>query len=327
MKALSLMAACVGVLCLMPAYGALEEREVAVMLAPDGRIKVSAAVMGTLFTVQAYPEKGMSPKDAQEICRAALECAVKWEKIMSSMDAESELARLNAAPCGVEVAVSAELREVLVKALECAQLTDGAFDPTLGPCVRLWKKSLRLGKLPDAATLAKTLQSCGWQKLKLTERGVIKTVEGMRIELGGIGKGVGVSKMAELLKNAGILSFCIDTTSDICLGAPPPGKAGWSVKVKDGAEEQEILVRNACISTSGGGRQSALIDGVRYAHVLNPKTGLGMTECRQVSVMTDDAALSDALATAGGVQSREAFEQTVARIKGARILAAFIVKS
>ncbi len=323
MNAPIIMAACAVLCCLTPAVGVPTERELTINCAADGRVKVSAAVMGTRFTVQAYPGKGMTAKETQEACRKALACAVKWEKVMSSMDAESELARLNAAPAGVEIGVSAELREVLAKALEYAELTDGAFDPTLGPCVRLWKKSLRQSKLPDAETLAKALKSCGWQKLKLTERGVIKTVEGMRVELGGIGKGVGTLKMAAALKEAGIESFCLDTTSDICAGAPPPGKAGWSVMVKRHDGEEAVLLRNACISTSGGGRQYALIDGVCYAHVLNPKTGLGVTEQWQVSVMTDDAALADALATAGCVLGKEAFELVASKKTGIKVLSFF----
>ncbi len=326
MKLIRITVACTVLCGLMPALGAPVERELTVKCAADGRVRVSAAVMGALFTVQAYPGKGMTGKEAEDACRKALECAVKWEKVMSSMDAESELVRLNAAPAGVEIAVSAELREVLAKALECAQLTDGAFDPTMGPCVRLWKKSLRQARLPDEETLAKAMKSCGWQKLKLTARGVIKTVEGMRVELGGIGKGFGTSKMAAELKEAGIESFCLDTSSDICAGAPPPGKAGWSVKVKRGDGEGMVLLQNACISTSGDSAQFAQIGGARYSHVLNPKTGLGVTERWQVSVMTQDAALADALATAGCVLGKEAFEKVKSKKTGVKILSFFMVK-
>ncbi len=289
----------------------------------DGRVCLNARIMGTLFTVQAYPGAGMDDAATQAVCLDVLKYAHEWEKTLSAKDAEAELFKLNAAPHGAETPISPELREALVMALDCARLTDGAFDPTLGACVRLWKKSLRTGKLPDVNTLNRALNGSGWQNLQLTERGVIKTVEGMRIDLGGIGKGFTVGKMAEKLKKAGIKSFCIDTTSDVCVGAPPPGKEGWSIKVNRGDSFEKLLVTHACISTSGDSRQFAQIGGVRYSHVLNPKTGLGVTERWQLSVMAQDAALADALATAGCVLGKQAFEKMAGKIKGVKVLSFF----
>ena len=93
----------------------------------DGRVTVRGAVMGTVFTVRAYPGSGMDAEDAERICGEALACAVHWEKVMSAMDAESGLARLNAAEYGISVPVSPELERVLLLALNYARLTNGAF--------------------------------------------------------------------------------------------------------------------------------------------------------------------------------------------------------
>lgn len=100
--------------------------------------------MGTVFTVRAYPGSGMDAEDAERICGEALACAFHWEKVMSAMDAESGLARLNAAEYGISVPVSPELERVLLLSLNYARLTNGAFDPTLGPCIRLWKRAAAL---------------------------------------------------------------------------------------------------------------------------------------------------------------------------------------
>ena len=171
--------------------------------APDGRVTVRGSVMGTVFTVRAYPGSGMDAEDAERICGEALACAVHWEKVMSAMDAESGLTRLNAAEYGISVPVSPELERVLLLSLNYARLTNGAFDPTLGPCIRLWKKSRRLGVLPSDAERECALRACGWEKLSVRKGMAVKAVSGMRLDLGGMGKGFAVDRMAEMLKTRG----------------------------------------------------------------------------------------------------------------------------
>lgn len=194
----------------------------------------SGAVMGTVFTVRAYPGSGMDAEDAERICGEALACAVHWEKVMSAMDAESGLTRLNAAEYGISVPVSPELERVLLLSLNYARLTNGAFDPTLGPCIRLWKKSRRLGVLPSDEERECALRACGWEKLSVRKGMAVKAVSGMRLDLGGMGKGFAVDRMAEMLKTRGICSFFIDSTSDVLAGAPPPGESGWRLQVDTG---------------------------------------------------------------------------------------------
>ena len=173
--------------------------------APDGRVTVRGAVMGTVFTVRAYPGSGMDAEDAERICGEALACAVHWEKVMSAMDAESGLTRLNAAEYGISVPVSPELERVLLLSLNYARLTNGAFDPTLGPCIRLWKKSRRLGVLPSDEERECALRACGWEKLSVRKGMAVKAVSGMRLDLGGMGKGFAVDRMAEMLKTVALL--------------------------------------------------------------------------------------------------------------------------
>ena len=209
---------------------------------PDGRVTVRGAVMGTVFTVRAYPGSGMDAGDAERICGEALACAAHWEKVMSAMDAESGLARLNAAEYGISVPVSPELERVLLLALDYARLTNGAFDPTLGPCIRLWKKSRRLGILPSGEERECALRACGWEKLSVRKGMAVKAVSGMRLDLGGMGKGFAVDRMAEMLKTRGVCSFFIDSTSDVLAGAPPPGEPGWRLRVDTGNGQGEVLL-------------------------------------------------------------------------------------
>lgn len=292
---------------------------------PDGRVTVRGTAMGTVFTVRAYPGQGMDAAEAEKACMEALACAVHWEKVMSAMDAESGLSRLNAAESGVPVPVSLELEKVLLLALDDARLTNGAFDPTLGPCVRLWKKSRRRGVLPSRAELERALRASGWEKLSVGKNGVVKAVSGMRVDLGGMGKGFAVDRMAEILREKGIRSFFIDSTSDVLAGAPPPGERGWRLLVDQGnGKNAALLLSNAAVSTSGNARQMVKIGGVEYSHVLDPRTGLGVTEGRQVSVQAPSAALADALATAGCVMREEEFRSLAAGLPGVSVPAFFL---
>lgn len=291
--------------------------------ARDGRVTVKGAAMGTVFTVRAYPGNGMDAEEAERACMEALARAVHWEKVMSAMDAESGLARLNAAESGVSVPVSAELERALLLALDYARLTNGAFDPTLGPCVRLWKKSRR-GVLPPGGERERALRACGWKKLSVRKGTAVKTVPGMGVDLGGMGKGFAVDRMAEMLREKGIRSFFIDSTSDVLAGAPPPGERGWRLLVDEGnGKGRALLLSRAAVSTSGNARQMVKIGGEEYSHVLDPRTGLGVTEGRQVSVRAPSAALADALATAGCVMDEGDFRTLAAGLPGVSLQAFF----
>lgn len=129
---------------------------------------------------------------------------------------------------GVSVPVSLELEKALLLALDYARLTKGAFDPTLGPCIRLWKKSRRHGVLPSGGELERARRASGWEKLYVGKGAAVKTVPGMRVDLGGMGKGFAVDRMAEILRKRGIRSFFIDSTSDVMGRRPPTGGAGMA---------------------------------------------------------------------------------------------------
>lgn len=293
--------------------------------AADGRVTVRGAAMGTVFTVRAYPGKGMDAAETEKACTEALACAVHWEKVMSAMDAESSLAAFNAAESGVIVPIPVELKEVLLLAMKYSRLTDGAFDLTLGPCIRLWKKSRRRDVLPSHEELECARRASGWEKLCVGKRGALKKVSGMRLDLGGIGKGFAVDRMAELLKGKGVLSFFIDSTSDVLAGAPPPGEKGWRLRVEAGhGEGRTLLLSHAAVSTSGNARQMVKIGGVEYSHVLDPNTGLGVTEGRQASVQAPSAAMADALATAACVMSEEDFRSLAECLPGVFLLSSFV---
>ncbi len=204
------------------------------------------------------------------------------------------------------VPVSADVFAAVGRAIEMAGATDGAFDPTVGPVVALWREARRRERLPDARSLARARGLTGWRKVELdAERLTIRlTVPGMRIDLGGLGKGYILQAALETLRNAGVSSVLIEAGGDIVVGDAPPGRTGWHIETPHGnatVRARASALTNAALATSGASVQFVEIDGVRYSHVVDPRTGQALTTGLTASVIARDGATADALATAATV--------------------------
>jgi len=274
--------------------------------APPGkslqRYGFSHPAMGTLVSITLYAADNGSARDA---AGAAFKRIDALEDILSDYQADSELNRLRDQPWGAPVPVSAELFDVLQRARKIAQLSDGAFDPTIGPYVRLWRFSHKRGVLPNPEEIATARAAVGWQKLALDPRARTVTLlaPGMRLDLGSIGKGYAADQALQLLKERGIDRALVAASGDIAIGNPPPGQRGWRIAIAafEGATNgipPPLLLRNAGVSTSGDSEQFIVIDGVRYSHIVDPATGFGLTRRIQTTVIGPDATTTDSLDTA-----------------------------
>lgn len=254
---------------------------------------------GTAFTAHLYTD--MPSVEVEQALSRAFDAAATWEKILSCRNAESELNRLNNAPPGIPFPISRPLAHSLQLACRLAEETDGAYDPTLGPCIRLWHRARSRGELPSEAELRKTLAACGHEKLKIETTSATKLLPGMRIDLGGIGKGIMLDAMAAELRRSGITRYLLTDTSDLLAGEPPPGKTAWEYTGSDG---RRTPLLNEAASTSGGGSQNIAIGGRSYAHVIDSRTGLGIrANLPPVTVHAPTAAEADARATAAAVRA------------------------
>jgi FAD:protein FMN transferase len=265
------------------------------------RFEFKHPAMGTLFTITLYASD--APK-AESAAHAAFKRIDALEDIMSDYQADSELMRLCDQPYGKPVAVSADLFDVLQRAQRISQLSDGAFDVTIGPCVRLWRFARKRKVLPTPAELAAAKAAVGWQKLRLypRTRTVTLLAPNMRLDLGGIGKGYAADAAMQILNGRGLTRALVAASGDIAAGNPPPGERGWKVGIATlGTRTNEIartvLLQNAGISTSGDSEQFIEIGGVRYSHILNPATGLGLTNRIQATIIGPDATTTDSLDT------------------------------
>jgi thiamine biosynthesis lipoprotein len=259
-------------------------------------------LMGTLFRITTYAddEKLIGP-----VTDEAFTIAAKINSVASDYIADSEILSFSKLPHGKPHPVSGTLFPLLLQAQYFARETDGNFDLTLGPLTKLWRESRRRGKLPDPEKLAAAMASSGHEKLVLDEdsQTLTFTVRGMRLDLGGIAKGQAADAMLAVFKKHGFPRTSITCGGDVCVGDPPPGKDHWTIGVKDSEDGKNppLELVNSAVSTSGDLHQFLKIGGKRYSHIINPRTGLGLTEARSATVTAPTAAESDARATAACV--------------------------
>jgi FAD:protein FMN transferase len=257
--------------------------------------------MGTMFTITLYAEDS---DFAEQSAKAAFHRIADLEDIMSDYQADSELNLLCEKPPGKPVPISADLFDVLWRGQEVSRVSDGAFDVTIGPNVRLWRFARKRKVLPTAAELASAKDAVGFRKLGLDPKTKAATllVPNMRLDVGGIAKGYAADQALKLLEGRGINRALVAASGDLAIGDPPPGKRGWRIAITGFAGATNhvthpLLLRNAGVSTSGDSEQFVEIGGLRNSHIVNPATGLGLTNRIQATVVARDATTSDALAT------------------------------
>lgn len=263
------------------------------------KIHVEKPVMGTTFQITTYSS---DPKKAHAAIDAAFAKAEEIEQIASDYRPDSELNKLCRAPHGQPQKISPTFFDLLQKSLVIAEKTAGAYDPTLGPLTQLWRETKKTKRLPDEAILAATKTRCGYQNLVLDRKIMSATLKiaDMQLDLGGIAKGYTADAMFDLLSGAGFTQTMIAAGGDIRLGDAPPDRESWNVGLRTTSEkiDEVITLKNCAISTSGDLHQWVEIAGTRYAHIINPKTGLGLTTRAAATVIAPTTTYTDPLATA-----------------------------
>ena len=274
----------------------------------EERFRFERELMGTRFVVVCHAVDQTVAKRAVD---AAFAIAEVVNQTASDYLAESELSQLALQPPGKPVVLSPMLYRLLDHSRHLAASSGGAFDPTLAPLSILWREARETGRLPDPESISNARAATGWRHFTLdpASRSITRHRTNMAFDLGGVAKGYTADLMLESLAAAGIPRAMIAAGGDIRLGDPPPARDGWRVALQtfDLARHDEVLTLcNAAVSTSGDLHQSVEIDGVKYSHILDPATGIGLTRRIAASVIADEAKLSDPLATAACVLGPDA---------------------
>ncbi len=259
------------------------------------RFEFSHPQMGTIFRVVLYANDSLSATYASQQAFAQLD---ELNLILSDYREDSEVNRLcRTAGKDSVVSVSNDLFQVLKESIKAAKLSKGYFDITIGSMTQLWRRMKRQKQLPSLQQIDEARQKVGIENIILSthNQSVMLKKQGMKIDFGGIGKGYAEDKMMLVLRENGINSALIEAGGNILISdAPKDSQKGWEIIIK----EKKLYLKNCGISTSGDFYQFVEIEGKKYAHILDPKTGIGFAQPHQVSVIAQDGTNSDWLSTA-----------------------------
>lgn len=280
--------------------------------------------MGTVFSITLYAPDADAATAAAE---AAFRRVTKLDRMMTDYDTNSELMRLCLTSVGEPKRVSPELFEIIKESLRVAKETDGAFDITVGPMVRAWRAARKTHHLPTEAEIAEMRKAIGWRKVRLDAKNQTVTLLAprMHLDLGGIAKGYAADQALAVMRRMGIKSALVAASGDIAIGDAPPGKTGWKIgieKLGSNGLVRSVFLHNAGVSTSGGTEQFVEINGVRYSHIIDPATGLGMTNRIQTTVIGPNATITDGLDTPTAIMGAK---RAMALVDSQAKLAAFII--
>ena len=273
------------------------------------QLTATRRIMGAPWTIVVHAADAAAGEAAIAAAFAEIE---RLEQVLSDYDPESELSRLSAAaPTAEPVQVGDDLWRVLARAESLREASGGAFDIAVGPLTSLWRQSRRSGRLPrdDKLAAARAAVGEGTIELLADEQAVRLPKAGTRLDPGGIGMGYAADRAMEILAARGIDAAMIDASGDILVSGPPPGRDGWRIAIaplRPGGEGEVVVLNHAAVTTSGDAYQAVEIDGVRYSHIVDPRTGIGVAGPAAVTVIAPDATTADSLATAASVLGPQA---------------------
>jgi thiamine biosynthesis lipoprotein len=285
-----------------------------------GRFEFSQVHMGMPVRLVLH---AASADTARRGAEAAFDRIAALDRMMSDYRDDSELRQLDRRPLEW-IPASEELFAVLAQAVEISEATGGAFDPTVAPLVALWRETRTSGRMPERSRLEAARALVGWRHIGLdrSRRAVRLARYGMRLDLGGIAKGYILQAARSTLRTHGIVCALLEAGGDIVVGDPPPGRPGWRIdgpSASPAFRDRAAELRNAALATSGPTAQFVEIDGVKYSHVIDPRTGVGVTNHVVARVIAEDAATADALATALTVVGPDGADAIVRRFPGVQV--------
>ncbi len=257
------------------------------------RINQAHQQMGTQWKIVLYHQDTVA---GHQIMESAFKRLDQLNSIFSDYDLASELSQLSSKAESKEwIRVSEDLFDILVLAKKYAKKSKGAFDPTVGPLSKLWRRAFRRQVFPDWPKIVAAQTNVNYRKLGIKRPHFIRLKsDKMQLDLGGIAKGWAVDDLARLLVAQGVTSFLIDGGGDIKVGEAPPHQTGWTIRLPDSSYQ---VLENQAIATSGAQYRFLIDDGKKYSHIINPTTGIGIDGTETVTVIAKSCVVADVSAT------------------------------
>jgi thiamine biosynthesis lipoprotein len=261
-------------------------------------VQLSRPLMGTVFTITVWSPAGSESAAFRAIAQA-LDGVGELEERISSWQATSQTSAINRAAGGDPVPIGPELAALLEASIDWARRTGGAFDVTGGPLFDVWQQARQDGVLPEESRIAARLALVGYEKIEMGEGTARLARPGMRLDFGAIGKGFAADRAATVLREAGFPDALIDAGGDLHIGGTRGGER-WRVGVRHPRRPgmlATLAASDRAVATSGDYEQFFTIDGMRYGHVIDLRTGRPVRGVTSVTVIARTATAADALAT------------------------------
>lgn len=302
-------AALIAALVILVAIGhwrvALHDADSSVVL-----VRRPRGVMGTDCVLAAV----VAQRDATT-AEAALDAAEvllrQVEARMSNWLDVSEVSQLGAAAAGVLVPLSPDTLAVLTAARDAFDLTGQTFDVTCRPQVELWRRAGETAIIPDVSAVAEARAASRWEDLDLTDSGVVKRTSSASVDLGGIAKGYGIDLALRSMQRSGLRGGLVDVGGDVACFGQQPGGRPWLIAVRNPQRRgpiAQLRVGDRAVATSGDYARYFEIEGKRYSHIIDPRTGWPAEAARSATVVADTAIVADIWATALSVLGAEGLE-------------------
>lgn len=268
----------------------------------DSLYKETRTMMGTYVTI-TVERSGLPEILARAAARDAFAEIERVDRLMSTYKPESELSEVNLRAGEGPVRVDPELAETVGRALDVSRMTDGGFDPTIGPLVKLWGIASKDERVPAKGEIEDALGLVDYRQVEV-DLGA-STVEinkkGMSIDLGGIAKGYAADRAVEALEKAGVTAGIVAVAGDLRLFGKRADGSPWRIGIQHPRDKDGLIARlgltDAATSTSGDYERYFMKDGVRYHHIIDPRTGYPARGLVSVSVIAGSSWLADSLAT------------------------------
>ena len=270
--------------------------------AQAGKFSYSEMKMGSPFNIIIVSADSVK---ANRLARNCFQLVDSLAHIFSNYDSSSELSKINASAGLLPYKMSTAMLDLVLKAEQAFIQSKGAYDISIGPLSSLWRNARKSKAFPSATSVMATKKIVGLAQVKINKRlgTIFLPTSGMQLDFGGIAKGYIAQWVIDYLKMNGIQQALADAGGDIVMSGAPLNTKGWLIGVNlpettDNLVNKKLQLSNCAVATSGDVYQYFEKEGVKYSHIINPLTGYGVTNLRNVTIIAKTGATADWLATA-----------------------------
>jgi thiamine biosynthesis lipoprotein len=281
--------------------------------------KRTLILMGSRFDITVVAS---NEKEGNKYIDSAIFEIARIEKLISSWDVNSETSLINKLSGIKPIKVDKELFDLIERSIAISTLTNGAFDISYASMDRIWKYDGTMREMPSEEKISSSIKKVGYQNIIIDKEAqtVFLKLKGMKIGFGAIGKGYAADKAKALLIEKGAKAGIINASGDLNAWGKQANGKDWMVAITNPLNKNKVFswlpINDSAIVTSGNYEKFISFNGIRYSHIIDPRTGYPSTGIISTSIMTSNAELADAISTSVFVMGVETGLDFINQLKG-----------